>query len=135
VFTKVFAQAACQYFLAYGKKWPHDDGKARNFALQTEMKVSYDWLDRGTGICEGFVASSEDARIVVTRESDPSQLLLETSPSEDDGYEKEQDTLIVWTELYGIDMALSFQEPVGRAQIWGFVTEVLTRRQERQPLC
>ena len=35
-----------------------------------------------------------------------------------DGYQKQQDTLIVWTEQNGTDMALSFQEPEGCASIW-----------------
>ena len=62
-------------------------------------------------------------------------MLLETKISKDDGYQKQQgnpgkfynisrigslciDTLIVWTESNGTDMALSFQEAEGCASIW-----------------
>lgn len=45
-------------------------------------------------------------------------MLLETKISRDDGYQKQQDTLIVWTEHTGVDMALSFQEAEGCSQIW-----------------
>ena len=45
----------------------------------------------------------------------------------DDGYQKQQDTLIVWTEQSGTDMALSFQEADGCAVIWEFVHQVQTQ--------
>lgn len=67
-------------------------------------------------------------------------MLLETIISRDDGYQKQQgwdfalarveysnaltnfflfaDTLIVWTDVNGVDMALSFQEAEGCAAIW-----------------
>lgn len=65
-------------------------------------------------------------------------MLLETRIVKDDGYQKQQglpskysdvsislesdtiltDTLIVWTETNGTDMALSFQEAEGCAVIW-----------------
>jgi protein phosphatase 4 regulatory subunit 3 len=61
-------------------------------------------------------------------------MLLETKIVKDDGYQKQQgqtpdtrvythltsvaDTLIVWTETNGTDMALSFQEADGCAVIW-----------------
>ncbi len=68
-------------------------------------------------------------------EDDQARQLLETRISKDDGYQKQQgtsasitpeqaqanhvlDTLIVWTEQNGTDMALSFQEPEGCAAIW-----------------
>lgn len=69
-------------------------------------------------------------------------MLLETIISRDDGYQKQQgwilqrcdfyallraeltwtfcfaDTLIVWTDVNSVDMALSFQEAEGCAAIW-----------------
>ncbi|KAF2734759.1 DUF625-domain-containing protein [Polyplosphaeria fusca] len=88
-----------------------------------------DWFDRGTGFCRGVVVNQEEARIVVASEDDPGRQLLETKISKDDGYQKQQDTLIVWTEQNGTDMALSFQEPEGCAGIWEFVNEVQGRLQ------
>ena len=93
-----------------------------------------DWYDRGTGFCQGHLVSNPstlneapDARILVHSEEDPNRQLLETHITKDDGYQKQQDTLIVWTESNGIDMALSFQEAEGCATIWDFVSEVQTR--------
>lgn len=51
-------------------------------------------------------------------------MLLETRIVKDDSYQKQQDTLIVWTEPNGTDMALSFQEAEGCAAIWEFVHHV-----------
>ena len=72
-------------------------------------------------------------------------MLLETKIVKDDGYQKQQgqtpetrvilgqsiltfvaETLIVWTETNGTDMALSFQEADGCAVIWWGTFVVLT---------
>ena len=79
-----------------------------------------DWFDRGTGFCTGQFAD-EEPRIFVESEDQPNRMLLETKIVKDDGYQKQQDTLIVWTEPTGVDMALSFQEADGCAVIWDFV--------------
>ncbi|TKA79362.1 hypothetical protein B0A49_01009 [Cryomyces minteri] len=76
-----------------------------------------DWYDRGTGFCVGQVLNQEEARIYVQSEDEPQRTLLQTKISKDDGYQKQQDTLIVWTEQNGVDMALSFQEAEGLAKI------------------
>ncbi|KAJ5089144.1 hypothetical protein N7532_007828 [Penicillium argentinense] len=82
-----------------------------------------DWFDRGTGFCIGQVLN-EIPRIFVESEDEPNRVLLETRISKEDGYQKQQDTLIVWTERSGTDMALSFQEAEGCAVIWDFVNTV-----------
>ncbi|EIT76182.1 protein putative to be [Aspergillus flavus] len=82
-----------------------------------------DWFDRGTGFCTGQILDDEP-RIFVESEDEPDRVLLETKISKDDGYQKQQETLIVWTEPNGTDMALSFQEPEGCAVIWNFVNGV-----------
>ncbi len=108
-----------------------------------------DWFDRGTGFCTGRITNvrddqttalrtppvesgkhvadlfgQEESKIYVEAEDQPDRLLLETKISKDDGYQKQQDTLIVWTESNGTDMALSFQEAEGCAAIWEFVSQV-----------
>ncbi|KAG2416154.1 hypothetical protein HFD88_007347 [Aspergillus terreus] len=82
-----------------------------------------DWFDRGTGFCTGSILHDEP-RIFVESEDEPDRVLLETKISKDDGYQKQQETLIVWTEPNGTDMALSFQEAEGCAVIWNFVNSV-----------
>ncbi|KAJ5737604.1 uncharacterized protein N7483_002729 [Penicillium malachiteum] len=82
-----------------------------------------DWFDRGTGFCTGQMVG-EEHRIFVESEDQPNRVLLETRITKDDGYQKQQETLIVWTEQNGTDMALSFQEAEGCAVIWEFVNSV-----------
>ncbi|KAI1176624.1 DUF625-domain-containing protein [Nemania sp. FL0916] len=89
-----------------------------------------DWFDRGTGFCTATFASSEDgqqrdARVIVESEDLPGRTLLETRICKEDGFHKQQETLIVWTEpTNGIDMALSFQEAEGCAMIWKFINSI-----------
>ncbi|KAJ4416445.1 Platinum sensitivity protein [Neurospora sp. IMI 360204] len=87
-----------------------------------------DWFDRGTGFCIAqFVPVQEnqpkEPRVLVESEDHPDRLLLETRIVKDDGFQKQQDTLIVWTEN-NVDMALSFQEAEGCAMIWKFIDGV-----------
>jgi protein phosphatase-4 regulatory subunit 3 len=61
----------------------------------------------------------KDPRVIVESEDEPERLLLETKIQKEDGFQKQQETLIVWQEPgSGIDMALSFQEAEGCAFIW-----------------
>ncbi|KAI9731139.1 MAG: Platinum sensitivity protein [Cirrosporium novae-zelandiae] len=87
-----------------------------------ELKEN-DWFDRGTGFCKGD-SSMNEAKILVDSEEEPARILLETIICKEAGYQKQQDTLIVWTERNGTDMALSFQEAEGCAAIWDFVSTV-----------
>lgn len=78
-------------------------------------------------------------KIFVESEDEKGRYLLETEIGKEEGYQKQQgltigswlaratrkligstgtETLIVWTELNGTDMALSFQEADGCAAIW-----------------
>ncbi|KAK4193870.1 component of IIS longevity pathway SMK-1-domain-containing protein [Podospora australis] len=87
-----------------------------------------DWFDRGTGFCSAcFVVIEEgqpkEPRVIVQSEDQPDRLLLETKIVKDDGFQKQQDTLIVWTD-HGVDMALSFQEAEGCQTIWKFIDGV-----------
>lgn len=87
-----------------------------------------DWFDRGTGFCTAAFVSAEEGqlkepRVLVESEDQPERLLLETKIVKDDGFQKQQDTLIVWTDA-GVDMALSFQEADGCALIWKFIDSV-----------
>ncbi|KAK2591099.1 Platinum sensitivity protein [Conoideocrella luteorostrata] len=88
-----------------------------------------DWFDRGTGFCTASFVTSEDGRrdprVIVESEDHPERLLLETKVQKEDGFQKQQETLIVWQEPgSGVDMALSFQEAEGCASIWRFVSNV-----------
>ncbi|KAI1093605.1 DUF625-domain-containing protein [Rostrohypoxylon terebratum] len=89
-----------------------------------------DWFDRGTGFCTAAFSISEDGqqrdpRVIVESEDQPDRVLLETRICKEDGFHKQQETLIVWTEpSNGVDMALSFQEAEGCAIIWKFIHNI-----------
>ncbi|KAL2370350.1 hypothetical protein RJZ57_005220 [Blastomyces gilchristii] len=97
---------------------PNDRKRVKVYELRDN-----DWFDRGTGLCSAQVIDDEP-RIYVESEDEPGRMLLESRIRRDDGYQKQQETLIVWTEPGGTDMALSFQEAEGCAVIWEFVSNV-----------
>jgi protein phosphatase-4 regulatory subunit 3 len=51
-------------------------------------------------------------------------LLLESKIQPDTAYQKQQDTLIVWSEGDNFDLALSFQEKAGCDEIWEKICQV-----------
>ncbi|WFD41600.1 Platinum sensitivity protein [Malassezia psittaci] len=69
-------------------------------------------------------ASSEKYMLVVSERMESDEYLLCSPVIKDDVYQRQQDTLVVWTEPDGSDMALSFQEPEGCNEIWSFLSEV-----------
>ncbi|KAE8442093.1 hypothetical protein EG329_003851 [Mollisiaceae sp. DMI_Dod_QoI] len=104
---------------------PNDKKRVKVYELRNN-----DWFDRGTGFCTAAFlfnesTRNEEPRVLVQSEDHPDRMLLETRICKEDGFQKQQDTLIVWTEpSSGIDMALSFQESEGCAAIWKFVNNV-----------
>lgn len=81
------------------------------------------WSDRGTGFCMGAVRNGEEAWLLVKSEEDRDTTLLESAIIKDDLYQVQQNTLIVWQELDGTDVALSFQEEEGCFEIWSFLRQ------------
>ncbi|XP_051945942.1 serine/threonine-protein phosphatase 4 regulatory subunit 3-B-like isoform X2 [Xyrauchen texanus] len=71
------------------------------------------WEDRGTGHVDTLKGTS----LSVTAETDGS-VLLESKINTNTAYQKQQDTLIVWSEAENYDLALSFQEKAGCDEIW-----------------
>ena len=51
-------------------------------------------------------------------------LLLESKIHPDTAYQKQQETLIVWSEGDNFDLALSFQEKAGCDEIWEKICQV-----------
>ncbi|KAF0027079.1 hypothetical protein F2P81_019820 [Scophthalmus maximus] len=82
------------------------------------------WDDRGTGhVSSTFVERLNGISLLVRAESDGS-LLLESKISPNTAYQKQQDTLIVWSEADNYDLALSFQEKAGCDEIWEKICQV-----------
>lgn len=85
------------------------------------------WYDRGTGFCAGQLLTSGEGRISVRSEHNAQRMLLETEVLHDYGYQKQGETLIVWTESSGLDMAMSFEQADECAQIWSIIVDVQQR--------
>jgi len=61
----------------------------------------------------------DEAYVFVKSEEDPSKVLFNSRIIKgSDSYQLQQDSLIVWTEPNGTDMALSFQEAEGCTIVW-----------------
>ncbi|XP_055848606.1 serine/threonine-protein phosphatase 4 regulatory subunit 3 isoform X2 [Episyrphus balteatus] len=94
--------------------------RVKLYALNAERQ----WDDRGTGhVSSNYVDRLKGISLLVRAESDGS-LLLESKIQPDTAYQKQQDTLIVWSEGDNFDLALSFQEKVGCDEIWEKICQV-----------
>lgn len=85
------------------------------------------WDDKGTGHVNSCHHEPLDGvSLLVTNESDGS-LLLESKIQLGTNYQKQQGSLIVWTENDNFDLALSFQEKDGCNEIWEKICQVQGR--------
>ncbi|KAJ7639366.1 component of IIS longevity pathway SMK-1-domain-containing protein [Roridomyces roridus] len=76
--------------------------------------VGQRWVDQGTAFCFGqFHSDGEHALLIARSERNYSDIILSTPIRSTDVYQRQQETLIVWTEPNGADYALSFQDPEG----------------------
>uniref|UniRef100_F6TC91 Uncharacterized protein n=1 Tax=Ciona intestinalis TaxID=7719 RepID=F6TC91_CIOIN len=82
------------------------------------------WDDQGTGhVSSAYVERLTGMTLIVRAEQDGS-LLLESRILPDTAYQKQQETLIVWSEGENTDLALSFQEKAGCDEIWEKICQV-----------
>ncbi|KAL1500788.1 hypothetical protein ABEB36_006231 [Hypothenemus hampei] len=94
--------------------------RVKLYALNADRQ----WDDRGTGhVSSSYVDRLKGISLLVRAESDGS-LLLESKIQPDTAYQKQQDTLIVWSEGDNFDLALSFQEKMGCDEIWEKICQV-----------
>lgn len=82
------------------------------------------WVDQGTAYCFGQLDESNQAFLIARSEADFDKIILSTAIRSNDVYQRQQDSLIVWTEPDGADYALSFQDADGCAEVWNFIIEV-----------
>ncbi|PAA57982.1 hypothetical protein BOX15_Mlig027300g1 [Macrostomum lignano] len=76
------------------------------------------WDDRGTGyVSSAYIERLTGVCLWVVSEIDGSTL-LESRIQQDTAYQKQQETLIVWSEAESLDLALSFQEKEGCEEVW-----------------
>uniref|UniRef100_A0A914WP43 PP4R3 EVH1-like domain-containing protein n=1 Tax=Plectus sambesii TaxID=2011161 RepID=A0A914WP43_9BILA len=83
------------------------------------------WDDKGTGhvACLPIPGPPETLCLTVRSENDHSNV-LESKILLDTAYQKQQETLIVWSESDSCDLALSFQEKAGCEEIWEKICQV-----------
>lgn len=82
------------------------------------------WVDQGTAYCFGQLDEGNQAFLIARSEADFNKVILSTAIRSNDVYQRQQDSLIVWTEPDGADYALSFQDADGCAEVWNFIIEV-----------
>ncbi|KAE8738847.1 hypothetical protein FOCC_FOCC015679 [Frankliniella occidentalis] len=94
--------------------------RVKLYALNADRQ----WDDRGTGhVSSQYVDRLKGISLHVRAESDGT-ILLESKIQPDTAYQKQQDTLIVWSEGDNFDLALSFQEKAGCDEIWEKICQV-----------
>ncbi|KAI0677650.1 DUF625-domain-containing protein [Trametes maxima] len=104
------------------QQWAEDDSRELKRVKVYELIASR-WVDQGTAFCFGDFQDNE-ALLIARAEEDFNRIILTTTIRANDVYQRQQETLIVWTEPDGVDYALSFQDPEGCAEVWHFIEEV-----------
>lgn len=67
----------------------------------------------------------KEAHIIINSEEDPSRLILKERVYDGNNFQRQQETLIVWTQRQtGLDMALSFEEATDLDKIWKVIDAV-----------
>ncbi|KAJ7591477.1 component of IIS longevity pathway SMK-1-domain-containing protein [Mycena floridula] len=105
------------------QEWTDNDNELKR--VKVYELVGSRWMDQGTAFCFGhFTPDGTEAVLTARSEKDYQNVILTTTIRSTDVYQRQQETLIVWTEPDGADYALSFQDPEGCAEVWNFILEV-----------
>ncbi|CDO94071.1 unnamed protein product [Kluyveromyces dobzhanskii CBS 2104] len=106
----------------------HSPNDSKNLVYTDKKRVKVyvlennEWKDTGTGFCQGVVEEQTDADLqfpkkqaylLVVDEDADDQVLLKSRLERNIEYQRQEETLIVWKDLNGQDIALSFEESVG----------------------
>lgn len=100
------------------------DTLARRVKLYTLSEDK--WIDCGTGYCSGKVFPNPHIHVI--NELNPEEILLDSAIQGATQYQRQQDTLIVWTNEDGMDYALSFQEYDSCLELCDFLTKIQTNK-------
>lgn len=82
------------------------------------------WDDKGTGHVSYCYVDSMNGMCLLVRSETNGSMLLESKIQPDTAYQKQQETLIVWSENDNYDLALSFQEKAGCDEIWEIICQI-----------
>ncbi|KAH9854932.1 DUF625-domain-containing protein [Lenzites betulinus] len=105
------------------QQWTAEDDSHELKRVKVYELIGSRWVDQGTAFCFGDFQENE-ALLIARSEEDFNRIILTTTIRANDVYQRQQETLIVWTEPDGVDYALSFQDPEGCAEVWHFIEEV-----------
>lgn len=83
------------------------------------------WVDRGTGHVSWIYNDKQKSVSLIVKSENDGSTLLEAKILLSIVYQRQQDTLIVWSDTNRRDLALSFQEKAGCDEIWEKICEVL----------
>ncbi|KAG5361721.1 hypothetical protein CJU90_3129 [Yarrowia sp. C11] len=86
------------------------------------------WVDKGTGYCTGETRGPSKQPYLVVQNEDSYGFILDTHVTGSIQYQKQQDTLIVWSENGRNDLALSFQEAKGCKIICDFLLSMIQKK-------
>ncbi|CAI4049613.1 hypothetical protein SKDZ_14G1240 [Saccharomyces kudriavzevii ZP591] len=110
---------------------PMDEDIEQTVSINSEPKrvkvyvlENNEWKDTGTGFCVGEVDESKFAYLVVSDEDSPNETLLKSKLEGNIEYQRQEETLIVWKDLAGKDIALSFEESMGCDALCEFIVHV-----------
>jgi protein phosphatase-4 regulatory subunit 3 len=87
------------------------------------LNADRNWDDKGTGHVT-FDALRPALIVHSETQEDNGKILLNSDILLSTGYQKQQETLIVWAESDTCDLALSFQAKAGCDEIWSKICEV-----------
>ncbi|TFY82924.1 hypothetical protein EWM64_g1093 [Hericium alpestre] len=108
-----------------GQQWYQEGDNHELKRVKVYELINQRWIDQGTAFCFGhYDESTSEALLIARAESNYNEVILQTTIRSSDVYQRQQETLIVWTEPNGMDYALSFQDPEGCAEVWAFILEV-----------
>ncbi|XP_071833299.1 serine/threonine-protein phosphatase 4 regulatory subunit 3A-like isoform X2 [Apostichopus japonicus] len=82
------------------------------------------WDDKGTGHVSYCYVDTMNGMCLLVRSETNGSMLLESKIQPDTAYQKQQETLIVWSENDNYDLALSFQEKAGCDEIWEIICQI-----------
>ncbi|KAF9425823.1 Platinum sensitivity protein [Podila epigama] len=105
---------------------PSMDPQAKMRVKVYHLRTGNQWIDQGTGHCSyEFNHEKSEGSLIVHSEEDEEKVLLNSLIRYgEELYQRQHDTLIVWSEEEGLDLALSFQEVEGCGEIWDNIQEI-----------
>ncbi|KAL6267797.1 hypothetical protein P5V15_000868 [Pogonomyrmex californicus] len=96
----------------------------RRVKLYTFFNTDKQWNDYGTGHISFYYVERIKRIVLTVRAESDGTLLLESKIQPDIAYQKQQDTLIVWSEEDNFYCALIFQEKAGCDELWEKICQV-----------